>query len=1026
MYSIGSLIPGSYKLEVEKVGFKTIIKPDLILHVQDVASMNFEMAIGAVSESITVQAGTSLVDTTDASVSTVIDRNFAENLPMNGRSFQTLIQLTPGVVLTPSNGSDNGQFSINGQRAASNYWMVDGVGANIGISGLFGGTLGNGLGGAVGSFSALGGTNSLVSVDALQEFRIQTSTYAPEFGRTPGGQISIVTRSGTDQFHGSAFDYLRNGLLDANNWFADAENLPKPQERQNDFGGTFSGPILRNKTFFFFSYEGLRLRLPETTLTTVPDSISRQTAIPAMQGYLRAYPLPNGPEVLTPCTPATDPTCPAAGEKPTGAAEFNASYSNPGTLDAYSLRLDHKITDKWAIFGRYNYSPSKILQRTGGQPYYSLNSVFDSNITTQTATAGATWTISPIITNELRANYSRTSGSNSSYLDNFGGAVPLESLPFPNPYTSQNGSFRFTILGLTNYALQSGLGLHNSQRQINVVDDIAFEKGTHNLKFGLDFRRLSPPYSPALYDQFVWFGDVPSAQQANLEFAETFSSVGATFLFRNLSTFVQDSWRVAPRFTVTYGLRWDLDFSPSTTSGPSLPAVTGYNVNDLSRLTLASPGTSPYKTTYANFAPRIGMAYQVSADQNWGTVARGGFGVFYDLLSSEVGNGVPFDYYPYGSFKFIPGPVFGGLATFPLGSADTARPPIAPPNAANPGDFDSFDPNLKLPYTLEWNLAIEQSLGSQQTLSATYLGSLGKRLIQSGFVYSPNPSIQAVQLVTNAAASNYSALQVQFQRRLSRGLQALVSYTWAHSIDDASAGSAFGNGANALVPGLNPNTNRADSDFDIRNALSVGLTYAIPIRGSNAFTHALLRGWSLQNVFQARSAPPANVFDQSFFKVSGGATNVRPDVTRTIPLYLYGSQYPGGKIFNNTVDPSRPGCLGPFCPPPTDPNSGSPLRQGDLPRNALRGFGTAQWDFAVRRDFPVHDSMMLQFRAEMFNVLNHPSFAPPVADISQSNFGLSNQTLGQYLGGNVGGGGFSPLYQLGGPRSIQLALKLQF
>ena len=212
----------------------------------------------------------------------------------------------------------------------------------------FGG--GNGLGGAAGSFSAQGGTNSLVSVDALQEFRIQTSTYAPEFGRTPGGQVSIVTRSGTNQFHGTAFDYLRNGALDANNWFADANSLPKPAERQNDFGGTIGGPILRDRTFFFFSYEGLRLRLPQTELTTVPDIGARQDAIPAMRPFLNAFPEPNGTDDVA-----------------TGIAALQCElFEYPSRLNAYSLRIHHKFNDRLNLFGRYNYSPSSLSQRGGG------------------------------------------------------------------------------------------------------------------------------------------------------------------------------------------------------------------------------------------------------------------------------------------------------------------------------------------------------------------------------------------------------------------------------------------------------------------------------------------------------------------------------------------------------------------------------------------------------------------------------------------------------------------------------------
>src|SRR5713226_3669124 len=245
IYRVNGLQPGIYRANVSKDGFKSIVKADIEFHVQDQLSINFALQLGSVMETITVEAGAPLVNTTDAAVSTVVDRQFAENIPLNGRSFQSLIQLTPGVVLTANNGFDTGQFSVNGQRANANYWMVDGVSANIGISASP--SPGSGIAGTLGSTSVLGGTNSLVSVDALQEFRIQTSTYAPEFGRTPGGQISIVTRSGTNQFHGTAFDYLRNDFLDANDWFANNTDLPKPQERQNDFGGTFSGPILKDK-----------------------------------------------------------------------------------------------------------------------------------------------------------------------------------------------------------------------------------------------------------------------------------------------------------------------------------------------------------------------------------------------------------------------------------------------------------------------------------------------------------------------------------------------------------------------------------------------------------------------------------------------------------------------------------------------------------------------------------------------------------------------------------------------------------
>jgi hypothetical protein len=248
------------------------------------------------------------------------------------------------------------------------------------------------------------------------------------------------------------------------------------------------------------------------------------------------------------------------------------------------------------------------------------------------------------------------------------------------------------------------------------------------------------------------------------------------------------------------------------------------------------------------------------------------------------------------------------------------------------------DPDLKLPYTLQWNIALEQALGSQQTISASYIGSAGRRLLQSVQINAPNPSFAAADFFTNTATSDYHALQLQFRRRLSHGVQALASYT---------------------------------------------------------------------------------VYDFLIFNLSTGIPAfVRPDVVPGQPFYLFGSQYPGGKAFNPAA----------FVPPPTD-KQGNALRQGNLSRNALRGFGAAQWDFAVHREFQIRESLKLQFRAEMFNVLNHPNFAPPLGDISNAlgPFGRSNQTLGQFLaGGNVGNGGFSPLYQIGGPRSIQFGLKLRF
>jgi len=1001
VYVLPNLPPGPYRLQVSKVGFKTIIKPDITLNVQDAVSINFTLPVGALLETVTVQGGAPLVNAENATVSTVVDRNFVENLPMNGRSFQTLIELTPGVVVATPSIYDGGQFSVNGQRATSNYWIVDGVSANIGIAGSAA-IPGNGFSGSLGSFSALGGTNSLVSVDALQEFRIVTSTYAPEFGRTPGGQISILTRSGTNQFHGTAFDYLRNDIFDANDWFADHNGLPKPEERQNDFGGTLGGPILKDRTFFFFSYEGLRLRLPQVAETSVPDLSARQSpaTLPVMRPYLNAFPVANGPEELD------------VNSNPTGAAQFNASFSNAATLDAYSLRIDHKLNKNVNLFGRYNYSPSSFVQR--GFSSAALSVVEPIHNTTQTATAGVTWMFTTSIANDFRFNYSRTSASSHDYLDGFGGATPLPSLPLPSPFSNQNGFFDLFIASLAHGSLTAGQGANNLQRQINLVDTLSVQIGSHALKFGVDFRRLSPVYQPYQYSQEPFFFDMPSTEAGILGFSFLESRVGTTTLFHNLGVFAQDTWKIIPRLTLTYGLRWDVDLAPSTINGASLIGVTGFNLSNPSDLALAPPGTPPFSTTYGNVAPRVGMAYQISASQQWQTVLRGGFGVFYDLATSEASN-LFFAGYPFEAAGFN----LGG--TFPLNSSAAAPPSIIPS-----AGISAFNPHLELPYTLEWNIALEQAIGTQQAISATYIGSVGRRLIQSTLLSQPNPDFADALLVGNTAISDYQALQIQYQRRLSHGFQALASYTWSHSIDTASAGSVYGNIANSFDPSLNASANRGPSDFDIRNAFSAGVTYDIPAPRAGRLIEAIARGWSLQSVVQARSAAPVDITDGLFVQLNAFRAGIRPDVVPGIPLYLYGPEFPGGKAFNNTPNQGGPNCLGPFCPPPTDAN-GNPLRQGNLGRNALRGFGATQWDFSVHRDFAIREPVKLQFRAEMFNVLNHPNFGPPVADLSVPQFGLATQMLAQSLsGGIVGAGGFNPLYQIGGPRSIQLALKLMF
>jgi hypothetical protein len=983
-YYLPNLPAGRYRIEIEKAGFKKIIKPDVGVHVQDALEINFEMTLGSTSESITVEAGAPAGNIESMSINTVIDRTFVENVPLNGRSFQTLIMLTPGVVLTATAFDDQGQFSVNGQRADGNYFTVDGVSANFGVTGFA--PLMQSAAGALPALSALGGTNSLVSVDATQEFRIQTSSFPPEFGRTPGAQISIATRSGTNGFHGTLFDYFRNGALDAKDWFANYNGLPKSQEQQNDFGGVIGGPIVKDKTFFFFSYEGLRLRQSSTMETVVPDVTSRQQASPAVQPYLSAYPLPNGVRFGA------------------GLAQFNAAFSNPSTLDAYSIRVDQVLSPKLTVFGRYNCSPSGIEQRG---PLLSFGPVLSTtefaSFSVQTFTVGLTEIINQEASNDVRANYSNNRVGVRYALDNFGGAIPLpDSVLFPPGFSSINGSFTFTIVGAGQYA-DGNFGT-DEQRQFNLVDNLSLIRSHHQLKFGIDYRWLSPFSSRGPYGQLAEFSGMSTAPGGALSnpatalFADSIAHESDALFSQNFSLYGQDTWKITPRLTLTYGMRWDVNPALKGKNLANDPfTVTG--LSDPSTMTLAPRGTPLYKTTYGNVAPRLGLAYQLSGSSSLGAVLRGAFGVFYDLGSGSLG-GVS-SYFPYSATKVI------SPAPFPLSSQDAA-PPIL---TLNPPVLNLLvaNPNLKLPRTYEWNLALEQSFGSSQTLSITYVGAVGRDLLRST-VLNPtgvgNPNFDFVFLTDNTATSDYNALQLKFQRRLLKGLQALASYSFSHSIDISSTDAAFAY-LDPTVSATNPDMDRGDSDFDVRHSFTGAVVYDLPAPGANGVLHKILDNWSLDSFVIIRSAPPVDIVGA---QISAGVAvfTPRPDVKPGLPLVLYGSQYPGGKAFN-------PGA---FIPAPNG-------QQGDLGRNVLRGFGASQADLGLQKQCHMTDKIALRFRAEFFNSFNHPNFGSPDNTLTSPLFGQSTQTLATSLaGGN--NAGFNPLYQVGGSRSIQLALKLQF
>jgi hypothetical protein len=981
-FIVPQLLPSRYKIKVQRTGFATAELPDVALNVGDQSSIRIQLKVAQVGETVTITEA-SLVSEAPA-VATLVNRQFVENQPLNGRSFQTLVELSPGVVITPSNLVTPGQFSVNGQRAGSNYFTVDGVSANFGSSAST--TLYETAGGGVPSYSSQGSTASLASVDAVQEFSIQTSTYAPEFGRQPGAQVQLVTRSGTNDFHGSLFEYLRNDKFDANNFFANANNLKRPPIRQNDFGGVIGGPVLlpksafgplaydgRNRTFFFFSYEGVRLRTPFVTVPLqVPSLAARQGATGVLRDILNAFPLPTGaPLAATP-----------------NAAPYQAAFSKPSTLDATSFRIDQNFGPKLSLFGRVNHAPSVTDERAR---FCAASCVARLDHKTDTYTAGATMTFGARLSNDLRVNYSKAGVNQSYFIDNFGGAiVPPQASLYPSFTSGPQGYIYIEVDPSGENTISDGLFSDQKQRQFNVVNNLSYTVGGHALKFGVDYRRLAPTADSGTYRRNFIFPNITSLVGG---VAPTASLVGIDAVLRpiyqNFSAYAQDTWRTTSRLTLTYGLRYEVNPAPSEKDGRE--PVTVLTLNNPT--SLAPRGTRFYETTFNNFSPRVGASYQLS--QKHGTVVRGGFGVFYDLGYNFTGTAFSTTLYPNARTLGLTNQMF----TSPTAAV---QPPAVSANPPYPRIF-AYQRDFKLPYTLQYNIAIEQAIGASNVLKATYVGANGRRLGRVTTLVNPG-FFTRIDAVTNDATSDYHGLQLQYQRRLSKGLQALVSYTFAKSLDIVSEES-FQN-RQSPTGRFDPKQDRGPSSFDLRHAFNAAISYAIPSPFADGAGKAIFGGFGLDTIVRARSATPVNVLSGRDPFGLGFTTVSRPDLVAGQPLYLKDPSFAGGIRFNPAAfDGVTPIAQG---------------RQGTLGRNVLRGFSANQIDVALRRDFKLVESLNMQFRLDAFNLFNRANFANPNGILTSALFGRATQMLSSGLGG------MSPLYQIGGPRSLQLALKLQF
>lgn len=1000
-YSLPFVPPGNYSMTVEATGFKRLERTDISVETARVLALNVHLQLGETSELITVNGSNGMANTTNDSpaVALTVPREFVENVPLNGRSFQDLIQLTPGTV-----SSENGYYSINGQRTNSNNYMVDGVSVNLGGVNNNSSTTnstGAGLAGAAPSQTVLGTTQSIASIDALQEFTIQTSGYTAEYGRNPGGQVQFTTRSGTSKIHGTLFDYLRNTVFDANGWANNYYGQPKSPEHQNDFGGTISGPLIipklyngKEKSFYFFSYEGIRLLLPEFESEYVPTQAFRDWAYPGVRPFIEVAPLPSAG------SPGNGDGCtipdPVTGRQTACDARFNYAYSNSNNLDNIGLRIDQTFGKHVHAFVRYADTPSSA--KSGAE---FINT---STTNVHTWTAGLTATLSNNVLDEFRFNYSHDGERGESSQNPIEGAVAFpRNLLIPAAYDGPNSNGEADICCMGSIGVYTAIGLYSAsvQHQYQLVDTLSWTHGRHGLKVGVDWRRLTPTYTPTPFASFVGFQSRDAIQNGTATWMSVVASAPGKPVLDNLSLFAQDHWKINSRFSLDYGLRWEFNPPPGPSNGTYPVAIAS---SDLSTATLAPTGTQPFKTNYHSFAPRLGFAWNVLPSQRHAVTLRAGFGIFFDTgqtvaagvyggdIYGGYGGGYPFN--NTSGATSIPYSQIAGLLVPPSLNV-TPTPPYS--------GFSLTDPNLTIPYTEQWNLSIDQQLNPRNTLTVSYVGNNGKKLTFMQYFESIG-NFEGLYYTNNGSQSSYHSVQVQDTGRITDNLDIVGSFTYAHALDNAS-GDFVGQ------PPVWGN-----SDYDLRRVLNLALNYHSPTVKGERWSQKLTHGWLLANRFSTQSGYPLNVV-QGYASLSSRSYGpIHPDLVPGVPIYLHGRAADfGGKPVPASwrLNPAA------FAAVPEDAD-GNPTRLGTLGRNFLRNPSFYALNTALQRSFPIYENLRIDFRAEAFNIFNHPNLSGPDTSIA-------NTTFGQLVNGTITTiGSSNALYSMGAARSLQFSLHLQF